>query len=259
MISALRSVRNDIADTFRFFSRIPMPKHWGDVSRAPSFQRSAWALIVLGFVLGMISGCIGVVGSTIGFPAEIAALLMIITSLVLTGCLHEDGLADTADGLFGGASKDRRIEIMRDSRIGVYGMLALVLALAIKWTILADRVEIYSIPELLTLMVALETLSRAALMCLWSFSVNASQTGLSASVNKPGRPMAILMCVLSAGFLIVTPLSWLSIALFYAVLIGLLFVYKATCSRLIGGQTGDTMGAFTILVQLTLLLVVSAS
>jgi adenosylcobinamide-GDP ribazoletransferase len=85
-----------------------------------------------GLVVGAIIGAVLVLVTWLGAPAAVAAPIAVAAGLLVTGALHEDGLADTADGFGGGATAERKLEIMRDSRIGTYGVLALIAGLALK-------------------------------------------------------------------------------------------------------------------------------
>ena len=73
-----------------------------------------------------------------GLSPSVAAALALAAAMLATGCLHEDGLSDVADGFGGGKTRERKLEIMRDSRIGAYGAAALVMSVLIRWSALAD-------------------------------------------------------------------------------------------------------------------------
>ena len=95
--------------------------------------RAAWAYPLVGLINGGIAGTAGIIAHWIGFPPGLTALISLLFMVVLTGAMHEDGLADTADGLWGGWDRVRRLEIMQDSRIGTFGVLALFFAFSARW------------------------------------------------------------------------------------------------------------------------------
>ncbi|MGH7005460.1 MAG: adenosylcobinamide-GDP ribazoletransferase, partial [Alphaproteobacteria bacterium] len=106
-------------------SRLPWPF---PVPRDPSaIGRGVWAFPILGAILGALGGGVFWLGREIGVPSVVAATIAIGFLALVTGALHEDGLADTADGFGGGRTRERKLAIMRDSRIGAYGVLALAL------------------------------------------------------------------------------------------------------------------------------------
>src|SRR5271167_906470 len=103
--------------------------------------RAAWAFPVAGILIGLIGAAIYALAHKLGLPAWPSAALSVAATLAATGCLHEDGLADTADGFGGGKTRERKLEIMRDSRIGTYGVCALVLSLLLRVSALASLAD----------------------------------------------------------------------------------------------------------------------
>lgn len=102
-----------------------------------AIARSTWALPVAGLMVGLAGALVYKVSSRFGLTPNLAALLTLAATALITGALHEDGLADTADGLGGGRTRERKLEIMRDSRIGTYGVCALILSFGLRWSALA--------------------------------------------------------------------------------------------------------------------------
>jgi len=96
---------------------------------AKPLANAAWALPVAGFIIGLIGALVYALAHRLGLPAWPAATLSVAATLFITGALHEDGLADTADGFGGGTTREQKLDIMRDSRTGAYGVCALVLSL----------------------------------------------------------------------------------------------------------------------------------
>src|SRR5260370_12044026 len=125
----------DSKDGILFVTRLPVPHSApvdsGDVAHA------SWAFPVAGALVGSAGALTYAIASGIRLPPALAAALALGATLLITGCLHEDGLADTADGLGGGRDRARKLEIMRDSRLGTYGACALMMSLLLRWTALA--------------------------------------------------------------------------------------------------------------------------
>ena len=140
----------DLMAAFGLLTRLPVKVQMEQaVARG---ARAAWAWPLAGAAVALLAGCAGWLAA--GFGAAIAAGVMLAVMVVLTGALHEDGLADFADGIWGGQTPDRRLEIMKDSRIGSYGALALVLSLGLRWqglTILAEQSGVAAAMALLAL------------------------------------------------------------------------------------------------------------
>src|SRR3979409_1783992 len=107
-------------------------------TQGAAHARAAWAAPLVGVLIGALGALAYWIAYRLNLPALVAATLAVGATLLLTGCLHEDGLADTADGFGGGATRAQILDIMRDSRIGTYGALALGIALLLRIGALAD-------------------------------------------------------------------------------------------------------------------------
>ncbi|MDE3177602.1 MAG: adenosylcobinamide-GDP ribazoletransferase, partial [Pseudomonadota bacterium] len=121
-------VAADFADNLRFFTRLPIRGESG----APDFQRIGWATPLVGALVGAIGAAALLAARSVGFSHLMAATLAVAAEVVVTGALHEDGLADVADGFGGGRDRAAKLAILRDSRIGTYGAVALILALLLR-------------------------------------------------------------------------------------------------------------------------------
>jgi adenosylcobinamide-GDP ribazoletransferase len=117
----------DLAASLRFFSILPLPAP-AEPDEAP-FSTSAWAAPLAGALIGLLAAIALAIALRLGLPPSLAAVAAVAALVVVSGGLHEDGLADCADGLAAGRSCDERLTIMRDSRIGAFGAIALTLAL----------------------------------------------------------------------------------------------------------------------------------
>jgi adenosylcobinamide-GDP ribazoletransferase len=162
---------------------------------------------------------------------------VLLAGAVTTGALHEDGLADTVDGFFGGWTRERRLDIMKDSHIGSYGTLALILSVLARWAALCAV-----LPVSIWAVVAVAALSRAPMaVVMWALP-NARGQGLSQSVGRPDAQAAWVAVALAliAGVLALELAATLMVALCVAVaVLGLMALARAR----IGGQTGDVLGA----------------
>src|SRR5262249_14531565 len=154
-------------------------------------------------------------------------------------CLHEDGLADTADGLGGGRDRAHKLEIMRDSRLGTYGACALVMSLLLRWTALAAMATPVAVALAL---IAANVSARAALPVFMHFVPAARSDGLSARAGHPplrSAAVAVLLGVLALATAL--GIAATIIGLVLATCAGLFMAWL--CMRQIGGQTGDVLGA----------------
>ena len=161
-----------------------------------------------------------------------------LTTLVLTtGTLHEDGLADTADGFWGGHDRARRLEIMRDSRIGSYGVIALMLSLAARWAALT---ALFAAGSILAPLLIAAAGSRAAMAVAMHRLRHARKDGLAQSTGRPDRGTAWLAVGIAA--LVALALSGAQVFALAGVAVLTLATAVQICRRKIGGQTGDSGG-----------------
>jgi adenosylcobinamide-GDP ribazoletransferase len=215
-----------------------------------ALARSAAFFPVVGAVLALAVGAIGVVVEP-WLPRGPAVVLQLVLLVVLTGGLHLDGLMDTADGVFGGRTRERRLEIMRDSRVGAFGVLAGGLALLAQFACL---VELAAVPRLIGLVVALTVGRWVMVLALGAFP-SARVEGLGAAY---GEAAGIWPGVVATGFVVAIALgvsNW-SLALEG---LGLALVVALGGGRWLagrlGGLTGDTYGALCVVAETCVLYV----
>ncbi|WP_264813352.1 adenosylcobinamide-GDP ribazoletransferase, partial [Acetobacter oeni] len=142
-----RNLAADLLAAAGLFTRLPLgwlEKHAGPVC----LSRSVWLWPLIGAAIGTFTALLTTGGLCIGLPPFIAALCGVMGQLLLTGGLHEDGLADTADGLGGGSTMNKRLAIMRDSRIGTYGALALFTCVTLRTACIAALAPYILIPAI---------------------------------------------------------------------------------------------------------------
>ena len=132
--TSFQAVTSAFVRALRFYTRLPVPSRSGAPSEAEDFGFAAMAAAVplAGALIGALAGLALLVSIGMGHGGTIAAIFAVACGVVVTGALHEDGLADMADGIFVQASIQRRLEIMRDSRLGTFGVLALIVVMALR-------------------------------------------------------------------------------------------------------------------------------
>jgi len=219
-----------------------------------AIARATWALPVAGLLVGLGGALVYKVASRLGLAPNLAALLALATTAFITGALHEDGLADTADGLGGGRTRERKLEIMRDSRIGTYGTCALILSFGLRWSALATIANPWFVALALC---AAHAAARAGVPAFMSLVPPARPDGLSASAGAPpGRSVAIAFAIGTLVLALTLGPGKALVGLILLSLAGLLLARLAI--RQIGGQTGDVLGAFEQLGEILILLVAAA-
>ncbi|MCK1291133.1 adenosylcobinamide-GDP ribazoletransferase [Bradyrhizobium sp. 30] len=248
----LRDVIADLRIAASFVTILPVapskPAADGAVARA------TWALPVAGLAVGLTGALVYAIASRFGLAPNLAALLALAATALVTGALHEDGLADTADGLGGGRTRERKLEIMRDSRIGTYGVCALILSFGLRWSALATIANPWTVALALC---AAHTAARAGLPAFMSQVAPARPDGLSASAGSPpGRSVAIAFAVGILALVLALGPGKALVSLILLALSGLMLARLAI--RQIGGQTGDILGAFEQTGEILILLVAAA-
>ncbi|MFK7874721.1 MAG: adenosylcobinamide-GDP ribazoletransferase [Paracoccaceae bacterium] len=229
-------------------TRLPVPH----LSTA-AFHRSAvavWAYPIVGLVLALAACAAWTLAEMGGLPETVQAGLVLGLMILFTGALHEDGLADSADGLWGGNDPERRLEIMKDSRIGSYGVIALIFGIGLRWsTLIAAGPWGF---------VAAATLSRAVLPWMMAKGPYARPNGLAKSVGVPSSAMAWLAFGLGAGTAILCLGPLIGFAATGAAALCCVCLRKLA-RRKLDGVTGDILGATQNLSEIAVLIVVAAN
>ncbi|MEO1042430.1 MAG: adenosylcobinamide-GDP ribazoletransferase [Pseudomonadota bacterium] len=223
----------------QFLTRVPTP-----TDRIYSPSRMATSLRyypLVGVLIGVVSAAV-LSFASFAFPHQIAVIIAIAAGLLLTGGFHEDGLADTFDGMGGGITREQALTIMKDSRLGTYGTLALIILLGLKFVALAT----------MTLGIAAAALVTAHGLSRLS-SVLVIATSRYVRVSGAGKPVAeganasSLAIALITGMLIV--ITWAIVLPIKPLLFGFLGIVmghvamRALFEHKLGGYTGDTLGA----------------
>ena len=237
----------DLAASFGFLTRLPIPGGLPPVPLADAMR----AFPLAGAVIGAAAGLIIAAATAIGLPGLATAGLALAAVALLTGGLHEDGLADTADGLGGGRDRDAKLAIMRDSHIGTYGVMALVLGLLIKAACLASLAA-DSPTTVVALLAASGAYSRAFMVWLMASTPPARRDGVAFGAGQPSDFTA-RAAVLAGGIIgVVVLLPTLGlIATIVILAAGTLAaaLVRLLAMRQVGGHTGDICGAVQFLTE----------
>lgn len=226
---------DELGLAYVFLTRLPWPRPIRDPR---PLMAASWAFPLVGGLVGMIAGVSFALADTVGLPGGAAALIALAAAALVTGALHEDGLADLADGFGGGRDADSKRRIMRDSRIGSYGVLTLVLVVGLKAACLGAM----DADSAVLALIAAHAVARGVVPALTRALPFAAGDGVGRSAGKPGRAgalwaaalaVAVAVFVLPAGIGLAAALA----AAGAAVLVGFL------ARRQIGGVTGDVLGA----------------
>lgn len=242
----------------RFYSRLPVPRLGGeDAAHAlPDFRLIPRAVPLAALVIALPAALILLIAGLAGVSPPLAATLTVTVLVLTTGAFHEDGLADTADGLFGGHTPERRLEIMKDSRVGSFGALALGLSLLLRITALSALLQALGGWAAAAALLSAAPVSRAIALYLLATQPPARASGASAAVGQPSNATAwialalALALALAAALLGGLPLAGLALGLLLAAAASLWLMRFAR--RLIGGQTGDILGAAQQLAEIAL-------
>jgi adenosylcobinamide-GDP ribazoletransferase len=215
--------------------------------------RASWAFPIAGLVVGIVGALVYWLAIRVNVAAQPAAALALATTLLFTGAMHEDGLADTADSL-GGKSRAQKLEIMRDSRIGTFGACALAISLLVRWSALADIAE----PHFVALaLVCAHVAARACMPAFMHLVGPARSDGLSSGAGQPPFASVITALLLGiASLLLAFGPTGSMVTLLLLLLVALVLARLAI--RQFGGQTGDVLGALEQVCEATVLLVAAS-
>ncbi|SFD46113.1 cobalamin-5'-phosphate synthase [Sulfitobacter brevis] len=238
----------DLLTALGLLTRLPLPVDTNTSPDGRAMAAAAWAYPVAGFAVGLVAVAFGSVLAALSVAPPVAALFVMATMILLTGAMHEDGLADCADGFWGGWDRDRRLEIMKDSQIGTYGVIGLALSLGLRWMVLTLLIEQGALGIGL---LGAAVISRAAMVWVMYHLPNARAVGLSRLTGRPDQAAtggAIVLAVLISLWVAGLGFFWL-----LAIAAAVAFGSAQIARRKIGGQTGDVLGAIQQLVDLAVL------
>ena len=232
-----QKVWNDIRLCVGFYTMIPIGS--GDEAKLGhrEFAQAQWAAPLAGVLIGSIGAAIFALAQWGGLSDMMAAVLALSGTILTTGALHEDGLADVADGFGGGRTKQRKLEIMRDSCVGTYGVLALLCVFMLRCTALAG---LYDPVLAAKSLIAAHVASRALLPAFMRSMPAARASGLTAQVDKiPTR--TIVIALLLGGIGLAVTLQWVAIYMIPLLAVWFMILRRVALAH-IGGHTGDVLG-----------------
>ncbi|MCR9214495.1 MAG: adenosylcobinamide-GDP ribazoletransferase [Proteobacteria bacterium] len=219
-----------------FLTRLPMQLNFSfDISALKSACR---AFPLIGLIVGGLSGTVFLLSVIAGFPEVIAALLAIGAQILITGALHEDAIGDIADGFGGGTNREKKLEIMKDSRVGTYAVVILVLIVLLKaasLTSFPDPVTVFSV------LVVCAATSRG--MMGWGLFLMqpAREDGLGKQSGKPELITVLWLTILSVVIAVLVLGPYVGAVALLAGMVGAA-ITGLVAQRQVGGQTGDVLG-----------------
>jgi len=249
----------DLTACLRFYSRLNLPAAPNGAVMA-DFGKALRALPVAGAIIGGAGGAALFCARAVGLPILPAAICAVAALVAVTGALHEDGLADVADGFGGGATREKKLEIMRDSRLGSYGAVALALALMLRVASLAALTE-RGLGLAISALICAGAVSRTAGLLPLLLSVPARRDGAGAAMPRPAGDATRLALILAGAAS--APLLFAGLSVSQVLCPGIAaalaaFVVTRLAERQIGGYTGDVLGATQQAAEIAVLLALSA-
>jgi adenosylcobinamide-GDP ribazoletransferase len=234
---------------WRFLTVVPLPGTWGTAEE--DLARSVRWFPLVGLLLGVAAAALGY-GLTLVAPPAVVAAAMVVILVSFSGGLHLDGLADTADGFFSSRSRERILEIMKDSHTGAMGVMAIVCVLLLKFAALS------SLPpgRLWAAALLMPLAGRSALVMHMALLPYARPSGLGAIFYRQNARRAAfwaagVLALVAGGLLGIRGLA------VWAACVAVVFVLSAYAYRKIGGATGDTLGAVCEVVEIVPALVLT--
>ena len=219
----------------QFFSRLPLP--WQLTVTEEDFHQGILFLPLVGLLLGAVNALAYWLGAMLG-GRELAALAAIVSNLWLTGAFHLDGLADTCDGIYSSRKRERMLEIMKDSRVGTNGACAIVLDFLLRWVGLSLLTETMAPLVLLLMPVAARSCNPLLMQ-----SVYARREGLgNLFIGKVSWSRTLASVLIGGGLVYGITGHWLVLAGF-ALVVLFQFLFRQYITGILGGMTGDTLGA----------------
>lgn len=238
---------------FQFLTRLPVPKNLNP--KESDLTKSAYYFPVVGAALALISWGIYFGLSKLGIDRSICITILICIMMMLTGGFHEDGLADTFDGIGGAFDKQKKLEIMKDSRIGTYGSLALFSALLLRFTSLSSTSDDLILESLLSALM-LGRLSSNVIIPFTPYSRADDKSKSKPVIESIGRSKFLIPFIYTFGaiyFLLgLTPLLVL-LSIFTVTIIAARWYFL----KQIDGITGDILGGVNIITELLVLIYIS--
>ncbi len=226
-----------------FYTRFPVKRieGWSE----EMLNKSTRYFPFIGILVGGV-GALFFYGANLIFPVSLAVILSMVATILFTGAFHEDGFADFCDGFGGGYSKERILEIMKDSRIGTYGTIGLLMVLVVKFLALT-QIEIARIPFILVVGHAVSRLFPVLLIYTSEYA-RLDATSKTKPIGKADSTFSLIFALAIGGATLFI-LSWMEAVTGIALLTAVFFVFRKYIIRKLGGYTGDVLGALQQLCE----------
>lgn len=248
----MRGLAKDILTAFGTLTRLPLPRRQShDVTGQ---ARAVWAYPLVGAVVGALAACAWLAGQFAALSTDISSALALTVLVLATGALHEDGLADFADGLGARGGREKTLAVMRDSRIGTYGVIALLLTFGLRFA----GINGLGLQYILAGLICSCVLGRTAAVLLIALLPPARTDGLGAMVaNPPKKAVFAALAIALALTALHFPLATVLVILIAVSLCIAAVAFLA--KKHVGGFTGDILGAGVLLTETAVLLVLAGS
>ncbi len=235
-------LKTDVAANLAFFTRLPIR----GVGAGLDFALTAWAAPLAGAIIGLVGAAAMVIAAELGLPYFVVAALALTASISVNGAMHEDGLADVADGFGGGDTREEKLAIMRDSRLGAYGAVAVALSLLLRFAALASALR-FGLGFAAAAMIASGAAARAGALAPLALLKPARADGLGASAAR-GLDFSHYLEALLVALAVAALMGALALGVtraVFALIVGGAAAHgvAAMARRQIDGQTGDVAGA----------------
>jgi len=240
----------DVLLALSLLTRLPLKLDEHAYTRSAA---AAWAYPLVGLVSGVFACLAAQIALWLGLPLWASALFALMAAILATGAMHEDGLADCADGFWGGWDPAMRLKIMKDSQIGTYGVLVLLASLGLRFGALLEILswDAWALP-----LIAVHVASRAVMPAIMTALPHARDTGLSRSVGQVQTRSAIIASALGC---VALSIAFGAQAIYLVIIAAIATGFVAwLAKRKIGGQTGDVCGASQQVSEVVLLLALIA-
>jgi adenosylcobinamide-GDP ribazoletransferase len=238
----------DLCNALTLLTRIPVGR-LADSPNRSNPGRCVWAFPLVGLLVNAIAASVYWMVHALGVPPLVGAVWALAASMLATGALHDDGLADTADGFGGGNTPERKLDIMRDSRIGCYGALALMLAVITR----AGAIAALDDPRrVLAALIAAGMLGRGGMLAVLVLLRPARADGLAASLGAIPRlsvMFGLATAVIGAALTLSPHPALTAVILSAGVVLGMAKLAQSE----IGGYTGDVLGAVEVIIECAVL------
>ncbi len=234
----------DVIRSIGFLSRLPVSSRFYE-NHNGAISNYARAFPAAGLLLAVPPALLLWILLQIDAPPLLAALICLLALTLITGALHEDGLADSADGLAGGRDREHMLAIMRDSCTGSYGVIALIFSFSIRAAALCHLI-VYSQALAVLAVLAVQPAARALMVAHWHALPAARGDGVASGAGQPdsaNRRFALVSSIVVVTLLLISVASLAEIAVALVASGLAVYGFSRYVMRKIGGHTGDTIGA----------------